>query len=92
MPYRYQQFISDIAGQDIQVHNNIAKEAITVVRNWLRSASRSTILPGGMEIYRRFQLFEQKLPALCEELKVQRSELTFNDSASIIFNWLRDNS
>jgi hypothetical protein len=39
MPYRYQQFISDIAGQDIQVHNNSAKEAISVVRNWLRSAS-----------------------------------------------------
>src|SRR5204863_6180292 len=83
MPYRYQQFISDIAGQDIQVHNNSAREAITVVRNWLRNASRSTILPGGMEIYRRFQLFEQKLPALCVELKVQRNELTFNDSVSI---------
>jgi hypothetical protein len=92
MPYRYQQFISDIAGQDIQVHNNSAKEAITVVRNWLRSASQSTILPGGMEIYRRFQQFEQKLPALCVELKVQRNELTFNDSVSIISNWLRDNA
>src|SRR6059058_2255754 len=91
-PYRYQQFISDIAGQDIQVHDNSAKEAISVVRNWLRSASRSTILPGGMEIYRRFQLFEQKLPALCVELKVQRNELTFNDSVSIISNWLRDNA
>jgi hypothetical protein len=92
MPYRYQQFISDIAGQDIQVHNNSAREAITVVRNWLRNASRSTILPGGMELYRRFQLFEQKLPALCVELKVQRNELTFNDSVSIISNWLRDNA
>ena len=92
IPYRYQQFISDIAGQDIQVHNNSAREAITVVRNWLRNASRSTILPGGMEIYRRFQLFEQKLPALCVELKVQRNELTFNDSVSIISNWLRDNA
>ncbi len=92
MPYRYQQFISDIAGQDIQVHNNSAKEAITVVRNWLRSASRATILPGGMEIYRRFQLFEQELLALCAELKVERNELTFNDSVSIISNWLRDNT
>ncbi len=92
MPYRYQQFISDIAGQDIQVHNNSTKEAITVIRNWLRSASRSRVLPGGMEIYRRFQLFAQDLPALCTELKVQRDELTFNDSASIIDDWLRDNT
>ena len=92
MPYRYQQFISDIAGQDIQVHNNSAKEAITVVRNWLRSASGSRILPGGMEIHRRFQLFQQELPALCGELRVQRDELTFKDSASIINDWLRDNT
>jgi hypothetical protein len=92
IPYRYQQFISDIAGQDIQVHNNNAQEAIGVVRNWLRSSSRSGVLPGGMEIYRRFRLFEQKLPALCGELRLQREELTFNDFASIMYDWLRDNT
>src|SRR6266581_591465 len=31
-PYRYQQFISDIAGQDIQVHHNGVQGAIAVVR------------------------------------------------------------
>ena len=92
MPYRYQQFISDIAGQDIQVHNNSVQEAISVVRNWLRSASGSKVLPGGMEIYRRFRLFEQDLPALCAEFRLERDELTFNDSASMITDWLRDNS
>jgi hypothetical protein len=91
MPYRYQQFLSDIAGQDIQVHNNNGREAITVVRNWLRSASGSKVLPGGMEIYRRFQLFERELPALCGVLRVHRDELTFKDSASIISDWIRDN-
>jgi hypothetical protein len=91
-PYRYQQFISDIAGQDIQVHGNNIQEAISVVRNWLRIAAGAKVLPGGMEIFRRFQLFEQDLPALCEEFRVQRHELTFNDWASIIYDWLRDNS
>jgi hypothetical protein len=91
VPYRYQQFISDIAGQDIQVHNNSPQEAISVVRNWLRGDSRARVLPGGMEIYRRYQLFEQDLPALCGELRLERDELTFNDSASIISDWLRDN-
>jgi hypothetical protein len=90
-PYRYQQFISDIAGQDIQIHNDSTKEAITVVRNWLRSASALSALPGGTEIYRRFQRFEKELPALCQEIRLQRDELTFNDSASIIDDWLRDN-
>ena len=30
-----------------------------------------------MEIYRRFQLFEHELPALCAEVRLQRDELTF---------------
>jgi hypothetical protein len=92
LPYRYQQYISDIAGQDIQVHNNSVQEAISVVRNWMRGATGSQVLPGGMEIYRRFQRFEQDLPFLCAELRLQRNELTFLDSASIVGNWLRDNA
>lgn len=91
-PYRYQQFISDIAGQDIRVHNNTVHEAITVVRNWLRSIPGSKALPGGAEIYRRYRLFEQDLPALCQALKLNRDELTFNDSASMISDWLRDHA
>jgi len=91
VPFRYQQFISDIAGQDIQVYNNTAKEAIAVVRNWLRNSSGSRVIPGGSELFRRFQKFEQDLPALCREIRVQRDELTFNESASIIYDWLRDN-
>jgi hypothetical protein len=90
--YRYQQFISDIAGQDIQVHGNDAKVVIAVVRNWLRSASGLNNLPGGTDIFRRFQAFEQDLPTLCEKSRLIRAELTFNDSASIIADWLRDNT
>ncbi len=89
--YRYQQYISDIAGQDIQVHNNTQKDAITVIRNWLRSASGSKVLPGGGEIYRRFQVFAQELPSLCAELRVEHNQLTFTDIATIVHDWIRDN-
>jgi hypothetical protein len=91
-PYRYQQFMSDIAGQDIQVHNDLRGEAIAVVRNWFRGASGAKSLPGGTEIYRRFQRFAQELPALCQELRVEPDELTFNDITLIIHDWLRDNA
>lgn len=90
-PFRYQQFISDIAGQDIQTHHNNVREAITIVRSWLRNAAKKSQLPGGAEIHRRFLLFEQDLPALCAEIRLQRDELTFNDSASIIDDWLLNN-
>jgi hypothetical protein len=90
-PYRYQQFISDIAGQDIQVHGNNVGGAIAVVRDWLRSSSGSKILPGGAEIFRRYQTFERELPTMCQGLRLERDKLTFNDLAAIAVNWLRDN-
>ncbi len=92
VPYRYQQFISDIAGQDIQVHHGSTKEVISVVRNWLRAASGSSGLPGGTEIFRRYQLFERELPTLCSKVRLQRDELAYVDLTTIISDWLSDNA
>jgi hypothetical protein len=91
IPYRYQQFISDIAGQDIQAHGNDPRRLIGVIRNWLRNASGETTMPGGAEIYRRYVLFVQELPGLCAGLRLRPDEPTFNDYAVFIANWLRAN-
>jgi hypothetical protein len=49
--YRYQEFMSDIAGQDIAAHANDPGEAIKAVRDWL-SVSKAGIRrpPGGAAI------------------------------------------
>ena len=65
--YRYQQFISDIAGQDIQAHNDSSKKVIMHVRNWLRNASRRETIPGGSIIWRRYQEFRRDLPQTVRE-------------------------
>lgn len=52
-PYRYQQFISDIAGQDIQAHNNASEQIVKVVRNWLRTTSNRKMIPDGGIIWQR---------------------------------------
>ncbi|MCP5103083.1 MAG: hypothetical protein GY950_06885 [bacterium] len=90
-PYRYQTFISDIAGQDIRSHTNNDSEAIKIVRNWLRSISRRMTIPGGSEILRRYRLFLSELPILCGKLKLTIDEMTFNDYTSIIPIWLKQN-
>lgn len=90
--YRYQQYISDISGQDIRAHNGKPKQAIKAVRDWLRDASRRTTIPGGSEIYRRYRLFSQDyLPALCRELRLRRDELTFIEYAALVADSLREN-
>ena len=53
--YRYQKFISDIAGQDIQAHDNSPEEIVTVVRNWLRNASNREKIPSPSIIWDHYQ-------------------------------------
>jgi hypothetical protein len=90
-PYRYQSFISDIAGQDIQSHKNDDSEAIKVIRNWLRSVSGRVTIPGGKEILRRYHNFKMELPTLCKKMKLAIDEMIFNDYTHIVFQWLKRN-
>ncbi len=87
-PFRYQAFISDISGQDIRAHNCDLKRLITLVRNWLRTSSGKTNLPGGAVIFRRFQTFNSDLPELCSEAGLDPEELTLADYAQIVRTWI----
>lgn len=89
--YRYQEFISDIAGQDIASHAGEPAKAVTAVRNWLATCITSRSFPGGRDIAARFGQFQRDLPATCEKLKIQEDELTFAEYSRITFDWLVDN-
>jgi hypothetical protein len=68
-PYRYQRYISDIAGQDIRAHGGNPEKAIHAVRNFLATFSpRDTVLPGGDRIIARYEQFRAELPDTCAEL------------------------
>lgn len=86
--YRYQKFMSDIAGQGIQAHGGEQRRAIAAVRNWLRTASGRT-LPGGAEVFRRYQLFERALPQVCRHAELDPAEVTFADFVSLAVEWLK---
>ena len=89
--YRYQVFISDIAGQDIHSHGNDVKTAIRELRTWLATASQRSKLPGGKDIFDRYKRFQADLPALCEELKLEPAEVTFKDLRQMMAAWLKQN-
>ena len=54
--YRYQVFISDIAGQDIHAHGGQPENAIREVRQWLAVATTSSIVIVGFETAFRFSV------------------------------------
>lgn len=90
---RYQKFCSNIAGNDIRSHNGSARDAVKLVRNWLRSAldgSQRTI-PSGVLMVERYERFQRELTVLCEALRLVRDDLTFRDYTTVTVGWLRDN-
>ena len=87
--YRYRNFISDIAGQDIRAHGADPERAIREVRDWLRLASNQSALPGGTKIIRHYRLFQSELPEVCAALDLDLDRLTFLDLSNTITDWLR---
>ena len=88
--YRYQIFMSDIAGQDIRSHRNEPAQAISHIRNWLNTASGRRTIPGGAAISGRYQQFRADLPSICGELQLAVEEVTYNDYCNFVSAWLQE--
>ena len=88
--YRYQEFISDIAGQDIEAHGDEPTRAIQAVRTWL-AASKAGMdhPPGGAAIVARFDQFSADLPAICAATEREVADLTFTEFADAVSTWLQ---
>jgi hypothetical protein len=91
-PYRFQKFLSDIAGQDIAAHAGNVQSAISCVRDWLSDATQRSIrMPGGKTVAERYAIFRRELPAMCETYSLRVEELTFNDYVAQLEDWLAAN-
>jgi hypothetical protein len=90
-PYRYQKFISDIAGQDIKAHGNDLGRLIGAVRNWLRDTQPERTLPGASLIAARYARFRAERGQLARELRLDHAEFVFNDFTWLIRRWLEQN-
>ncbi len=90
-PFRYQKFISDIAGQDIQVHLNDPQRVVRIVRDWIQTGTRGNQtlpLPSGTSMWHRYKAFKDDLPELCRTLKLHVRELTYADFVWLAENWI----
>ena len=85
--FRYQKFISDLAGMDIHEHGGEPVKAVEETRDWLANVSRRK-LPSSAKIVRLYQQFLSDLPAICGELEFDPGEIPYVDYERIVVNWL----
>jgi hypothetical protein len=83
-PYRYQQFISDIAGQDIKAHRAEPERAIEQLSAWLRNHSGMSGVPGAAIVAAEFDAYRQALPELCAARQIRPAEVKFNDKVALM--------
>lgn len=89
--YRYQKFISDIAGIDITPHANSPTELIYAVRNWLVTSSRRTTIPPGEAIINRFNTFHSNFTKACRVNSIDYAAMPFIEMVQNMTDWLRIN-
>lgn len=88
-PFRFQKYISDIAGQDIRAHGRNPGEAVRQVRNFLATqCPAGVILVGGDKLLDRYRPFREGLPSTCREVHLDPSKPTFRDLTNLVVGWL----
>ena len=96
IPYQFQKSLSDIAGQDVTVHNNNPNEVITIVRRFLYShsiESRKKAIPHAMIMIHRYELFQAHLTSISKKLEVS-SNLDnledFMENTKVAVEWIKE--
>jgi hypothetical protein len=82
--YRYQSYVSDIAGQDIHAHRGRIVVLIEEVASWLRGESRDPKVPGGRKMASEFAIFQKEIPTICLARRLEPDELTFGDYVDMV--------
>jgi ribosomal protein S16 len=90
--FRYQKFISDIAGHDPREHGNRKKLVVKVVRDWLtheEAPERQERIPGAEKIEDRLNHFKSELPIICKSMHINERRIIFKEKVELMFNWCR---
>lgn len=85
-PFRYRNFISDIAGQDIKSHNNKEETVIKSTREFL--GNHYTNIAHGSVITKKYLEFKNQLPDLCTASQWTINELSFNEFIFLANTWI----
>lgn len=87
--FRYQKYISDIAGQDVRAHEGKPQLFIRRIRDALNTAKINGPISGADAIIDSYNKFQDVLPDLRTELNLSENDITYADKTQMIEQWLK---
>ncbi|HMO77237.1 MAG TPA: hypothetical protein PKD99_13200 [Sphingopyxis sp.] len=88
-PYRYQIFVSDLNGMDINPHQNDARTMVRRVRDFLFTASRRKTIPTGPNLVNSYDAFVNSRLQLLADAGLDADELLFADYEKLAIEWIK---
>jgi hypothetical protein len=86
--YRYQIYLSDIAGQDIRSHGGTPYGAIQAVRKWLNAQDKMHPHPGTLQIQKLFDTFSAQMHLQLQKQGLSVEDLSFVDWSNLMQAWI----
>lgn len=86
-PHRYERFISDLKGADIQAHGGDVTAVVACTRDWLANVSRRQI-QGTKLITDAFGRFSGDLPGIAAQLGFDPGAIPYVDLEGMVTAWL----
>ena len=88
--FRYQKFISDLSGIDINDHSYNITKVVRVVRNWFATSSNRRI-PEWRNILSRYKRFHDSFRNVCKKNHIGINSMPFVDLTRNMTDWLKIN-
>jgi hypothetical protein len=86
-PFRYQKFISDLAGMDIHAHQGNIRVVVEETRDWLANVTHRR-LPGGQLFWKLYRGFRSELPSIAKHGGLDAHKLPYGDFMHLVVSWL----
>ena len=88
--FRYNQFLSDISGQDISSHDGHYTTALKKVRAWLNALPENKGKPliGPEKLIEHYHQFSFSIPSICKSLGLDEHDIGYNDYLALTSNWI----
>jgi hypothetical protein len=87
--WRYQKFISDLAGMDVKSHGKNAQKVIENIHSMLKTNTRRSNIPTKRRLIRSYLQFSLALPKLTHTDGLDHSDLLFAEMENLVIAWVK---